>query len=132
MPTVTACSCIASSSADWVLGVARLISSARTRLAKIGPGWNWKARSAALGCFEQDVGAQDVGGHQVGRELDAAVLQLQRASDGAHQQGLAQARQAFEQDVAARQQRDGDAAHDQVLADDDARHLALERLDGRA
>ena len=42
--TVTWCSCIASSRLDWVLGVARLISSARTRLAKIGPGWNRKTR----------------------------------------------------------------------------------------
>ena len=34
---------MASSSADWVLGVARLISSARTRFAKIGPSWNLKS-----------------------------------------------------------------------------------------
>ena len=39
-PTVTECSCIASSMADWVLGVARLISSARTICEKIGPRWN--------------------------------------------------------------------------------------------
>ena len=42
---MTRCSCIASSSADWVFGVARLISSASTRLAKSGPGWNWNPRS---------------------------------------------------------------------------------------
>ena len=36
-PTVTACSCIASSRADCVLGVARLTSSARTMFAKMGP-----------------------------------------------------------------------------------------------
>ena len=38
--TVTVCSCIASSSALCVFGVARLISSARMMLLKIGPGWN--------------------------------------------------------------------------------------------
>ena len=38
VPLVTVCSCMASSSADCVLGVARLISSASTRCAKIGPG----------------------------------------------------------------------------------------------
>ena len=32
-------SSIASSSADWVFGEARLISSARTMLANSGPGW---------------------------------------------------------------------------------------------
>ncbi len=33
-------SSIASSSADWVFGDARLISSASTMLANSGPGWN--------------------------------------------------------------------------------------------
>ena len=42
--TVTDRSCIASSRADCVLGVARLISSARTRLAKTGPRWNSNRR----------------------------------------------------------------------------------------
>jgi len=36
--TVTVRSCIASSSAAWVFAGARLISSASTRSAKIGPG----------------------------------------------------------------------------------------------
>ena len=35
-------SLIASSSADWVRGLARLISSASTTFAKSGPGWNTK------------------------------------------------------------------------------------------
>ena len=38
--TVTRLSSITSSSADWVLGEARLISSASTIVWKIGPGWN--------------------------------------------------------------------------------------------
>ena len=42
--TVTCCSAIASSSADCVFGVARLISSTRTTLAKIGPGRNSNSR----------------------------------------------------------------------------------------
>ena len=37
-PAVTVRSCIASSSALWVRGVARLISSASSRLVKMGPG----------------------------------------------------------------------------------------------
>ena len=37
--TVTCFSCMASSSADCVFGVARLISSASSRLVNIGPGW---------------------------------------------------------------------------------------------
>ncbi len=46
--TVTVRSSITSSSADWVFGEARLISSAMTMLAKTGPGWNSKARLAWL------------------------------------------------------------------------------------
>ena len=38
-PMVTRRSCIASSSADCTLGAARLISSASSRLVKIGPLW---------------------------------------------------------------------------------------------
>src|SRR6476659_5508807 len=41
--TVTADSSITSRNADWVFGEARLISSASTMEAKIGPGWNSKA-----------------------------------------------------------------------------------------
>src|SRR5579862_969337 len=42
--TVTRRSCIASSSADCVLGEARFISSASTRLPKSGPGWKTNCR----------------------------------------------------------------------------------------
>ena len=42
--TVTWYSAIASSSADCVFGVARLISSTRTTFAKTGPGRNSKSR----------------------------------------------------------------------------------------
>ena len=40
--TVTCCSAIASSSADCVFGIARLISSTRRMFANSGPGWNSK------------------------------------------------------------------------------------------
>ena len=42
---VTCCSAIASSSADCVFGIARLISSTRTTFANTGPGRNSKSRS---------------------------------------------------------------------------------------
>ena len=67
---VTWRSCIASSSAACVFGGARLISSARRRLAKIGPGRN----SNVGGALVVDRGAGHVGGHQVRRELDAAEV----------------------------------------------------------
>ena len=69
-PTVTLRSCIASSSADCVLGVARLISSASTMCAKIGPALELEV-PPAVGVLDDDVRADDVGRHQVRRELDA-------------------------------------------------------------
>ena len=46
MPSIVTCrSCIASSSAACVFGGARLISSARRRFVKIGPGRNSKSAS---------------------------------------------------------------------------------------
>ena len=118
VPLVTVRSCMASSSADCVFGVARLISSASTRLAKIGPGWKRSVlppRSSRL----HDHAADDIGGHQVRRELDARVLQLQRARQRAQQRGLAQARNAFEQHVSAGEQADEHAFDHVVLAYDD-------------
>ena len=44
-PSMLTCpSPMASRSADWVRAVARLISSATTTPAKIGPGWKRKVR----------------------------------------------------------------------------------------
>ena len=129
MPTVTVCSCIASSSADWVFGVARLISSASTMLAKTGPASNRKTRSPE-GVLGDDVGADDVGGHQVGRELDAAELEVERLAERPDQQGLAQPRHALEQRVPSSDHADEDAANDLLLADDELGHLTLDGLDG--
>jgi hypothetical protein len=46
--TVTWRSCMHSSRPDWVFGLARLISSTITMLAKIGPGRNSKRPSRWL------------------------------------------------------------------------------------
>ena len=122
VPLVTVRSCMASSSADCVFGVARLISSASTRLAKIGPGLEaQRLRAAVVGLH--DHAADDVGGHQVGRELDARILQVQHARQRAQQRGLAQAGNAFEQHVAAGEQADQHAVDHVRLADDDLADL---------
>ena len=92
--TVTDRSCIASSRADWVLGVARLISSASTQVGEDRPALELEP-AAALGRLEHDVGADQVGRHQVGRELDALELQVQGVGQRPHQQRLAQPRHAL-------------------------------------
>ena len=63
-------------------------------------------------------------GHQVGRELDARILQFQHARQRAQESGLAQSGNAFEQDVTSREQADEHAIHDVLLANDDLADLA--------
>ena len=71
---VTFASCIASSRADWVRGVARLISSATTTLAKIGPG-----RKSKLGGLLVEIGnTGDIAWQQIGRELNAPGAAAER------------------------------------------------------
>ncbi len=71
------------------------------------PGLELEER-AAVRVLLHDVGADDVGGHQVRRELDARELQVQDVRQRVDEAGLAHAGNALEQHVAAGQQgRDG-------------------------
>ena len=101
------------------MGGVRLISSARIRLAKIGPGTNWNSRSPPPAGLE-DFRADDVGGHQVRGELDALELEAEDAAEGGDEQGLGQAGHADEQAVALAEQGGEELLDDLVLADDDA------------
>ena len=74
--------------------------------------------AAPLGRFENHVRADQVGRHQIGGELDALELQLQRVGEGAHQQRLAESGHSFEQDVAPGNQSRQRAVDDIVVADD--------------
>ena len=117
---------MASSSADCVLGGVRLISSASRMLPKIGPWHEGPAAVAGGGILLDDVGAGDVGGHQVRRELDALEDQAERLREGADHQRLGRAGQAGDQAVAADEQRDQDLVEHLLLADDDLREPARE------
>jgi len=77
---------MASSSALCTLAGARLISSAKTRLAKIGPSLleNWP------GALVVDHGAGEIGRQQVRRELDARELGGDDVAQRAHREGLGQ------------------------------------------
>ena len=88
---------MASSSADWVRGGARLSSSASTSSWKSGPGRNWN--SPLDGAKTCDPG--DVGGHQVGGELDARQPQAADARQPLGEGGLPHARRVLEQQVAS-------------------------------
>ena len=65
----------------------------------------------------------DVGGHQVGGELDAAELAAQHAAQRPHEERLAQAGHALDQHVAVGEQGHQRAQHQFVLADEDLADL---------
>jgi hypothetical protein len=70
--------------------------------------------------------AGDVAGQQVGRELHAREGELEQGRERLDELGLAQARQALEQHVAARRERDDDEVEQLVLAEDHARQLVAQ------
>ncbi len=78
---------------------------------------------AGLGVVLQHVGAGDVGGHQVGRELNPPERQLQNVGDRADQQRLRQARHADQQAVPPAEQGDEHLVDDVGLPDDDLADL---------
>ncbi len=81
----------------------------------MGPRWN------------SDVRAEDVGGHEVGRELDAVEGHVERLAERADEERLAEAGHAFEQHVPAAKQRDQGVLNDGRVADDDFADFVLER-----
>ena len=78
--------------------------------------------------FFDDVGAGDVGGHQVRRELDAPELQAERVGNGPHHQRLRRAGHAGQQAMAAHEERDEDLVEHFLLADDHFAHLLQNSL----
>ena len=70
------------------------------------------------------LGAEDVGGHQVGRELDAVELEVDCLRQLLDQQRLGEAGHAAQQAVAAGEEGDQDLADDALLADDRLGELA--------
>src|SRR5437588_163827 len=81
---------------------------------------------AAARVLDDDVGPGDVGGHQVGRELDPRERELESFGERADEEGLTEAGCSLEQDVTAREEPDEHAQDDVVVADDDLLHLGAQ------
>ena len=105
-------------------GLARLISSAIRSWAKIGP-FDEAEGAAAVRALVEDLRAQDVGGHQVGRELDAPRIEAENDAERFHELRLGEAGHADEKAVAAGQERHEGEVDDLLLPEDD-------RVDGFA
>ncbi len=106
---------MASSSADCVFGVARLISSASTIWAMIGPGRNSNSRSRWLKIDTPVTSLGSMSGVNWMRRneqpMDLAI--------GARQHRLADARHVFDQQMALAQEGDEGHLHFAALAEDD-------------
>ena len=125
LPIVTWRSCITSSSADCTFAGARLISSASRKLQKTGPSSvSKRALRRAV-----DARADEVGGDEVGRELDALEGAAEHLGDGLDRQRLGEAGDALDQQVPAGEQADEHALEHLVLAGDHALDLEDGALD---
>ena len=82
-------------------------------------------RAAPIRRLHHHVGADHVGGHQVGCALDALEAEVQHSAEGSRQQGLAQARKSFQQHVSAGNQRRQRAGDHVLLTHDDLADLRL-------
>ena len=118
-PIVTWCSCITSSSADCTLAGARLISSASRKLQNTGP----ELRLEVALVRAVDARADEVGRHEVRRELHAVEGAAEHRGGGLDRQGLREARHALDQDVPAGEQADEHPFQHLFLARDHAPNL---------
>ena len=93
--------------------------------AKTGPALELEVLPSVR-VLDDDVRADDVGRHQVGRELDPREREVEALRQRPDEQRLAEARDALEQDVPAREERDEHVVDDLVVADDDLVDLLFE------
>ena len=119
---VTWRSCIASSNALCTLAGARLISSARIRLAKIGPLGREFAASRIVNQRADEVGRQ-----QIGRELQTLEIRSESRRQRLDGERLGQTGHAFEQNVAVGEQAEQEPLDQILLANDDVSDLFSQR-----
>src|SRR5581483_8558111 len=75
-----------------------------------------------------DARPDEVGGHEIGRELHPLELARDRLSYGLHRERLREARHALDEEVPAREERDDDPLQEFVLSDDHLLDLEQEAL----
>ena len=131
LPTVTCRSCMASSKRGLRFGWCAVDLIGQDDVGKNRPFQKAALALARVAVLLYDFGAGDVGGHQVGRELDAMKRQVHRAGQRADHQCLGQPRHTFQQAVPAAEQGDQQLVDHLVLAHDDARQLVQQLLSSR-
>ena len=81
-------------------------------------------------CIRDSLGAKNVGGHQVRRELNAVTVQSQNGAKGIDQQCFSETRHANKQSMAARKDRCNCKIDDVILTDNLLRDFELHSLQG--
>ena len=94
---------------------------------KTGPSDEAEAAPAAFGLL-QHLGADDVGRHQVGGELDALVVEAEHRAQGLDEAGFGEAWHADQKRVAAGKERDQRKLDDAFLAENDGGRGLVHRL----
>ncbi len=92
-----------------------------------GTGQELEGLAAGVLVVEDDLGAGDVAGHQVGRELDAFEGKLQGLGERRNEESLGEAGDAHEQGVVSGEDGDEDFIDHVGLPDDDLGDLLEER-----
>ena len=95
---------------------------------KTGPGRYWKVEFARA--FVNDLGADDITGHEVGGELNALEADTENIGDGLHEKGLCQAGNSDEEAVTVRKEGSDEAFDDFVLTDNDLGEFGGDALGG--
>ncbi len=93
-----------------------------------GAGLEAQRFGAAIAGFDHHA-AHDIGRHEVRRELDSGIFQLQSPRQSAEQRGFAQPGNAFQKHMPGGQQANQDAFHDIVLPHDDFGDLPANRIE---
>src|SRR6185295_7510067 len=93
--------------------------------------WTWLKVEVLLARFTlpYHVGAENVGGHQIGSELDSRGLQMQGVAQRLHKLRFAQSRNTFENDVASREDCHEDIVDDAAVTDDDLGDLSAHAVE---
>src|SRR4030095_3046777 len=82
--------------------------------------------ASALGILDDEIRAQNVRRHEVGRKLNAAKGKIQHFAERADEQRFAKARHAFQKHMAPGEERDEGAIYDGFVPDDDLAYLGAE------
>ena len=95
---------------------------------KDGAFYEFELAFSAVAVVLNDVGSGDVGGHQVGCELNAVEVEMEGLGNAGNEKGFSEAGNTHEESVSAGEETDREFLDDFFLADDDLAEFSFEFL----